>query len=210
MKVSEKTLELNVGAEILARLREGCGLKKAYLRGLTQREEKREGVDFVAQLGSGARIFAFQFKAPKGSVEVVPYRYTLSRRQHEVLYALAKSWPDGVFYVLPFYVTHAKLRTNLPDLSQDTWLLPVASMTPSDLFDGRRTKTIRCRPRVAFVNPEYPLRHLHNLQMQLASGVPAQEFGTWYTRYLSQELLDEGGRRSPWLVRGLRFCVAEG
>src|ERR1700692_4076341 len=36
MKVSEKSLELNVAAELLALLRNGWGLQKAYLRGLTQ------------------------------------------------------------------------------------------------------------------------------------------------------------------------------
>src|SRR6266446_789554 len=48
MKVSEKSLELNLGAELLNYLRSKWGLKKAYLRGLTQREERSEGVDFFA------------------------------------------------------------------------------------------------------------------------------------------------------------------
>ena len=39
MKVSEKSLELNVGAELLALLRGPWGMPKAYLWGLTQREE---------------------------------------------------------------------------------------------------------------------------------------------------------------------------
>jgi hypothetical protein len=69
MKVSEKSLELNVGAELLAMMRGPWGMPKAYLRGLTQREEKQQGVDFFVQLGPNARIFAFQFKAPKGRQE---------------------------------------------------------------------------------------------------------------------------------------------
>ena len=47
MKVSEKSLELNVGAELLAMMRGPWGMPKAYLRGLTQREEKQQGVDFL-------------------------------------------------------------------------------------------------------------------------------------------------------------------
>jgi len=39
-------------------------MPKAYLRGLTQREEKQEGVDFFVQLNPATRIFALQFKAP--------------------------------------------------------------------------------------------------------------------------------------------------
>jgi len=66
LKVSEKSLELNVGAELLALLRNSWGAPKAYLRGLTQREEKQEGVDFFVQLDPATRVFAFQFKAPKG------------------------------------------------------------------------------------------------------------------------------------------------
>ena len=59
MKVSEKSLELNVGAELLTRMRGPLNMPKAYLRGLTQREEHRTGVDFFARLPDGTRIFAF-------------------------------------------------------------------------------------------------------------------------------------------------------
>ena len=89
MKVSEKSLELNVGAELLMQLRGPWGRRKAYLRGLTQREESQEGVDFFAELAPGTMLFAFQFKAPKGDREWEPYRFTIQRRQHENLSALA-------------------------------------------------------------------------------------------------------------------------
>jgi hypothetical protein len=64
LKVSEKSLELNVGAELLGLLRGSWGMPKAYLRGFTQLEEKQEGVDFFVQLNPATRMFAFQFKAP--------------------------------------------------------------------------------------------------------------------------------------------------
>jgi len=41
MKVSEKSLESNVAAELLGLLRGSWRLPKAYLRGLPQREEKQ-------------------------------------------------------------------------------------------------------------------------------------------------------------------------
>ena len=110
MKVSEKSLELNIGAELLALMRGSWGMPKAYLRGLTQKEEKQEGVDFFARLPSSARIFAFQFKAPKGTTESIPYKYTLVREQHQPPYQLSQAAPSGVFYVFPFYVTIPKLR----------------------------------------------------------------------------------------------------
>jgi hypothetical protein len=49
MKVSEKSLELNLGAEVLGLLRGAWGMPKAYLRRLTQREEKQQGVDFFGR-----------------------------------------------------------------------------------------------------------------------------------------------------------------
>lgn len=152
-KASEKSLELNVGAELLALLRGPWGMPKAYLQGLTQREEKQQGVDFFARLPDDTRIFAFQFKAPRGRDEGEPYRYTLSSEQHEALYALASHAPKGVHYVLPFYLFHQKLRKDVPKLVQDTWLLPVAPMTPSTIFSGQKTKVIRCTRGNAWVGP---------------------------------------------------------
>src|SRR5437867_3850709 len=99
MKVSEKSLELNVGAELLGILRNDWGLQKAYLRGLTQREERQAGVDFFVELSPAARLFAFQFKAPKGKTDALPYRYTLKRQQHDLLFDLALQAPGSVFYV---------------------------------------------------------------------------------------------------------------
>ena len=66
-KVSEKSLELNIGSELLDLIRWRWRMPKAYLRGLTQQaEERREGVDFFTEMSPATRIFAFQFKAPKG------------------------------------------------------------------------------------------------------------------------------------------------
>ncbi|MDE3259832.1 MAG: hypothetical protein OYM47_18525 [Gemmatimonadota bacterium] len=97
MKVSEKSLELNVGAELLAFLRGPLEMPKAYLRGLTQREESQEGVDFFAQMTPETRVFAFQFKAPRGRGEGEPYLFTIQRRQHEKLSALAGGSTENVF-----------------------------------------------------------------------------------------------------------------
>ena len=120
MKVSEKSLELNVGAELLTLMRKQPGMQKAYLRGLTQAEENQEGVDFFAQLDPAIRVFAFQFKAPKGRIELAPYRYTLKREQHSPLFDLAQLSPRSVFYVFPFYITPEKLHQYVPNLAQDT------------------------------------------------------------------------------------------
>ena len=211
MKISEKSLELNVGAELLNLLRDAWGMPKAYLRGLTQREERQEGVDFFAQLSPTARIFAFQFKAPKGRIDQVPYRFTLVREQHEKLHALAQASPDAVFYVLPFYASHQKLQHDVPTLVQDTWLLPIESMVPSQVFGTNKTKVVHCCSGIATVNPEYELRRLPEVKLSLRAGIAAHNFASWY-----MDLRDHGvgsekrsQRMSPWVVRGLRVAIIE-
>jgi hypothetical protein len=212
MKVSEKSLELNVGAELLGVLRGAWGMPKAYLRGLTQKEERQEGVDFFAELSPTARIFAFQFKAPMGGQDAMPYRYTLVSEQHNLLHTLAVGWPDGVFYVLPFYVTHRKLTRDVPRLIQDTWLLPIAQMPTLEVFGGQGTKTICRTPGTAVVNPEYRLQRFPEMPIGKRAGVPAEHFASWYIRLRKADTasVDERKKRmSPWLVRGLRVAIVE-
>jgi hypothetical protein len=93
MKVSEKSLELNVGAEILSFMRNQSGMPKAYLRGLTQGEERQEGADFFVELDPATKIFALQIKRPKGQFELAPYTYTLKKEQHIELFRLAQAAP---------------------------------------------------------------------------------------------------------------------
>ena len=179
MKVSEKTLELNVGAELLYEIRMNWGFPRVYLRGLTQREEKQEGVDFFVQLSASARIFAFQFKAPHGPVEGPPYKYTLNHDQHKLLHNLALLGKNAVYYVLPFYVTTAKLEKDVPSLVKDTWVADIATMPAGPLFGGYKTRTFRCHPGKGEVNPEYQISPLSQLRPQRAVGVPARSFDEW-------------------------------
>ena len=210
MKVSEKSLELNVGAELLALLRGPWGMPKAYLRGLTQREESQEGADFFAQLPSSTRIYAFQFKAPKGRLEGEPYRFTIQRRQHEKLRALTGGPPGGVYYVLPFYVSPVKLEGDVPHLLGDTWFLKVGGMRATDVFGPYQSRTMHCEQGVARVNPEYVLHR--GSEMEPDAGIPVGRFAEWYAglRDGDDELMGRRARRSPWLVRGLRVAVVPG
>ena len=209
MKISEKSLELNLGTELLNLLRSKW--PKAYLRGLTQREERQEGVDFFAQLSPTARIFAFQFKAPKGQNDQIPYRFTLVGTQHTPLHALAQESPNGVFYVLPFYASHKKLQCHVPTLIQDTWLLPIAPMAPSQVFGTNKTKVVHCRPGIAVVNPEYQLQHVSDMTLSPRAGISAQNFASWYMdlRGHGARSVARSQRMSPWVVRGLRVAIIE-
>ena len=209
MKVSEKSLELNVGAELLMLLRGPWGMRKAYLRGLTQREESQEGVDFFAELAPGTMLFAFQFKAPKGDREWEPYRFTIQRRQHENLSALAGRSAGNVFYVFPYYASSDKLQDDVPDLLSDTWLLEVGGMNGASLFGTHRSKTVRCEAGIASINPEYKLRRAR--EVEPGEGIPARRFAEWYAELhaRSDEQEIRGKRRNPWLVRGLRVAIVQ-
>jgi hypothetical protein len=181
-------------------------MPKAYLRGLTQREEKQEGVDFFAQLDPDTRLFALQFKAPKGAMDGVPYRYTLVREQHQALFGLAQNAPDSVFYVFPFYVTPAKLQQDVPNLLQGTWLADIGAMPTNPLFGQRQTRTINCIEGQAFVNPEYSLTNAAIMEAPRSRGIPVKQFISWYETFRQHERLRHT-RRSPWLVRGLRLAL---
>jgi hypothetical protein len=206
MKVSEKSLELNVGAEILGLMRNSWGMPKAYLRGLTQAEENQEGVDFFVELNPNARIFAFQFKAPHGKTDLAPYKYTLAKYQHDPLFQLSQQSPHGVFYVFPYYATVTKLQTDVPSLMLDTWFLNVAQMPAPQLFGSFQSRTIKCTAGKAVVNPEYKLERLHDMPFDRESAVPARSFAEWYGSFREvRRRLEQ--RRNPWLVRGLRVAV---
>ena len=209
MKVSEKSLELNLGAELLTVFRRRWHMPKAYLRGLTQREESQEGVDFFAQLDPATRLFAFQFKAPRGTSDACPYRFMLIREQHDLLYDLAQSAPNSVFYVLPFYVTEPKLSRDIPVLLKDTWFLRIDRMDTATVFGTTQRKTMLCRWEIASVNPEYKMERLVEGEVLLSresGGLSSEVFAEWYERYRSHERVARN-RRNPQIARGLRVVV---
>jgi len=219
MKVSEKSLELNVGAEILNLMRTAWGMPKAYLRGLTQQEEKQEGVDCFAELPTHTKIFAFQFKAPRGAVDAAPYKYKIQRQQHDLLYQLSQLGASGVFYVFPYYVTLAKLQQQVPNLMQDTWLLDIHQVPTAPAFGTAQSRTVRCINTTAFINPEYRLERLHDARPPRDGGIDSGAFARWYGRFreirgtVERLNLFEGreieGRRNPWLARGLRVAIVQ-
>jgi len=200
-------LELNLATEILNLLRNQWGFPKAYLRGLTQREEKQEGVDFFAQLNPKTRLFAFQFKAPRGMSEATTYRFSLNRDQHDALFALAQVATESVFYVFPYYVTTAKLQADVPTLVTDTWLLDIRQMPTSQVFGTTNTKIVRCEGSKAVINPEYTMHRPEDVALRAAivrGGIGAVEFAHWYSQF--QAALPVA-RRSPWARRGLRIAI---
>ena len=207
-KVSEKTLELNIGAEILQIIRSQRRCSRAFLRGLTQAEESVHGADFYAQLPDDTRVYAFQFKAPKKKPEGEPYLFTIRNDQHIALYGAASGSPGSVFYCFPYYVRTAKLIAHLPTLLRETWLLDVASVSPA-VFGLNKTKTVRCQGGVAQINPGYKLTSLFEIGDLHDSAEPP--LGEGLTLKALREMLrtllkrhHEAMRLSAWLTRELR------
>ena len=217
LRVSEKSLELNVGAELLDIFRNSWGLQKTYLRGLTQKEEAAEGADFFAQLCPCSHIAAFQFKAPsinkaRAPNGSFPFRIKIQREQHLSLHDLEKIKKKTVFYVVPFYTNHQMLQQNIPNLLQDTWCLPVEIMEPTAVFDQCKSRIVFCSRGLAKSNPKFETFQFQELDLGSEIGVPVREFAEWYRHlHLSPNIeSDERLRRNSknsWLVRGLRVAI---
>ena len=128
-EVSEKSLELNVCAELLQHIRSWPGCEKALWLGLTQAQERRKGIDeLIRNVGPGFSLM-LQFKAPwPTSLVDSLYKFSINERQHEALEQLASQYPEAVYYVFPLYSKWTKADRHAPDLAQDTWLVPVSSM----------------------------------------------------------------------------------
>ena len=131
-KVSEKSLELNVGVELLQCVRSFPNCEKALWFGLTQAQESRMGLDeFVLNVPRDL-LLMLQFKSPRPASSVIaPYIFDINLRQNQTLLSLATRFAQNVHYVFPLYREWGKARQDAPDLAQDTWLMPVSLMPPS-------------------------------------------------------------------------------
>ena len=144
--VSEKSLELNVCAELLQVIRTWPGCEGALWLGLTQQQERRTGLDeLIDGVGPGVALM-LQFKAPwRTSVVGSLYKFSINERQHGALEELADDYPDAVHYVFPFFSMWSKAKEYAPNLIRDTWLVPASSIPLSELQAQSSPKTGRHR-----------------------------------------------------------------
>jgi len=130
-EISEKTLELNVCAELLPLIRSIPGCSRTFWFGMKQDQEARNGIDELIANVPRAMHIMLQFKSPnakpRGGNRLV---YSLNERQHDNLLRTAQPRPQGVFYVLPHLNTMMGLKAAAPSLLKQTWALPVASLGP--------------------------------------------------------------------------------
>lgn len=127
-QVSEKTLELNVCAELLALIRKRH--PKAVWLGLTQLQEQGWGIDeMLRNAGPGFHLM-LQFKSPwPTSREDGEYRFSINTQQQMAIMAgPAALSPDSVWYVLPHFSTWPKVEAMAPTLVEDTWALKASDV----------------------------------------------------------------------------------
>ena len=148
-EVSEKSLELNVCAEMLQWLRGYPVYRKALWIGLTQREEREQGLDTKIR-NAGDLALMLQFKSPWSTYYGDDfYKFSINKRQHEALERLGS--PDAVLYAFPLYSRWCKADMHAPNLLQDTWLLP-ASCIPSASLVRESTPIVVSRRSNSQVN----------------------------------------------------------
>ena len=116
---------------------------KALWVGLTQREERKNGIDARIRNAQGSALM-LQFKAPWATSRVdYLYRFSINREQHQVLEQLELKHPKAVFYVFPLYSRWSKADRDAPHLLQDTWLLPVSCIQSKHLVKENTTLDVR-------------------------------------------------------------------
>ncbi|MCP4651453.1 MAG: hypothetical protein GY853_15410 [PVC group bacterium] len=151
-----------------------------------------EGVDFYLQNHPKSRVFAFQFKAPLkhtiNSPDTTPYKFKIKQQQHSKLFGLANGQSGCVFYVLPFYEEDQKLYQNCPNLLKDTWFLSVHNMNPMKVFGGRQSRTLKCKPNIAVINPKFEMFKLDKKEpTDVNEGLSAKAIREWIQRMIGEQ-----------------------
>ena len=152
MRLSEKTLEINICAQI-----NGFSKQRIIWFGLTQKQEARAGFDVYSRIGG--RLIIFQFKASNQIIRGWR-RFNAKHAQMENLRNQCSSYQRSVFYAFPLVGTTHELSKDSNLLSQ-TWLLDVDSLPPLDP-PRKRNGALRKKgihyvdvvPRIAIIHSE--------------------------------------------------------
>ena len=123
MKLSEKTLELNICAQASKYV---GSTQQIFWFGLTQKQEAKAGFDACTKLGG--RLLIFQFKASARVLKSKERVFLAPHNQLEALRNQVKSHSRSVFYAFPLVGNTLEVKKN-PDLLSQTWLVDVASLS---------------------------------------------------------------------------------
>jgi hypothetical protein len=142
-QVSEKTLEINVCAEMLAIVRTWSGYESSLWIGMKQYEEAVTGLDVFMDNVPDRHFLGLQFKSPHADPpNVNPYHYSVNELQQSKLLRLATGG-RSVYYVFPNFNTLERLRSSSPQLIGNTYMVHVDSI--GDIGGDRRKRhTVRC------------------------------------------------------------------
>jgi len=220
LQVSEKTLELNVCAELLYLIRSLQGCQQTFWFGMKQDQEFRNGIDELMLNMPEGRHLALQFKAPWGTrPNQSPYRFTINDRQNRNLLRLSYNKPDSVFYILPHYNTFTKICSHSPVLLQDTYLLKVEDLRSLHTDQNQQgTHKIETEPPLAYIYSDPFEVKLANLSETLGSLLSSEKdqlakqlishesLKAWFRELIEEE---EGNKlRIGQRLRGFStFCI---
>jgi len=121
--VNEKTLELNITHEGMARA--GVGVL-----GFTQKQESRVGADVLFPFGTP---FILQYKAAKSGVDRSKARFRVNnnkkKNQHRVLDVIARSGLCDAYYAFPLIISDTFLTANFGSLLNFTCIIDASRLT---------------------------------------------------------------------------------
>ncbi|MFH2203119.1 MAG: hypothetical protein ABIJ96_08405 [Elusimicrobiota bacterium] len=141
-EVSEKTLEINICAELLGQIRGWPGCHHATWIGMKQDQEFRNGLDGLVRNAPGFHMM-LQFKSPSPTPrDTFPYRFRIGGHQYRALRRLSNLHPHAVHYVFPLFNTLRALGGACPHLLGGTHFLPV-SVLPKGLRGYHRVECDR-------------------------------------------------------------------
>jgi hypothetical protein len=211
-EISEKTLELNVCAELLREIRRA--FPKAIWLGLTQSQERKVGLDELIRNAGRGRHFMLQFKSPvPTSLEDAHYRFSINTEQHLTLMAGVASWfPDAVWYVLPLFSTWNKVDDEAPSLVNDTWAVRAADVDSSTWWThplrhrlDARTRSRKTRPRIDIHSPQENLPSVRATELFPEQDAAREAMQRWIP---SGTLLDWMLTPGSGIDRGLQGVVS--
>ncbi len=127
--VAEKTLELNLTAELLDYYRRTIN-PACFFKGLTLREEGIWGYDTsLVRGGTVSEILFFQYKAFRKNKQHFFINNNRNKDQHQLLLNIALT-PRSVFYIFPLFNTDLDVSKASPNLLQKTYFVDVSEIGP--------------------------------------------------------------------------------
>lgn len=171
MRLSEKTLEINICSQMSALLKRKQNL---FWFGLTQKQEAKAGFDVCTKFGG--RLLIFQFKASNHVLKSGQRKLLVPHYQFKNLKRIAGSSVRSVFYAFPMVGNTLEMQKD-PDLLHQTWLLDltrVPQLSPPTSVHGLLRKNgchnVYVLPRQAEIHSEPINVPLYNARELASSG----------------------------------------